>query len=295
VELIWSRDLTPARIERRFGHSTWPSLILWAFFVAPAVLILFNLREVLGALGSLPWIAWIVAGPVLALFVGLGYLLIVTTQSMVLASWRESNWVVKLAPDGLYLQLRSYLNHPFPDDGPTVVFVPFAEIASARKVVESFARGSDEDRYQAKKIWVELELCGASTGELEARLLLERNRPAPSSRILGVRVASRFQHTPVVVPRAGVVQIEWLGRSLWRALEGRVKQVEPRQVDLDAPNPRGLEGRIAALVARGEELAAVDLAREERRMSLTQARSLIGEVRLRGSKASADHSSDSRP
>ena len=158
------------------------------------------------ALAVLRW-----PSPVLAYYLAAILLLgVVILQTLVLARFRSSNWLVQAGDSGLYVQLRSYLNHRFPADDPTVVLIPYSMIRSAR-----LARGtrtipdSDSPRgvtTQPVRL-VELELAG-DTAPLAQALTDEQARCGPDWRERGGR-STRYQHHPVRLVSPTTLQMEW--------------------------------------------------------------------------------------
>jgi hypothetical protein len=262
-------------VQRTFRHSPLGALILCVVLCAPIAALFLGREGVADAARALPWPAWLVVAP-LGLLMGTILWLCVSASLWVFrAALKPTNWLVKTTREGLYVHLRSFQNHHFPSDVPTAVFLPYGAIARARRVDESYAAGSRDERTRARKRWLELELRGVDTAPLAAWLAAERARPAPSTRTLGVRSATRFHHAPVVVPRPGCVYVEWMGRALLQAIADHVDAAEPRELALDAPGARSLEARVDELIARGDSFAAVDLVREERSLSLTEAHALV--------------------
>ena len=149
--------------------------------------------------------------PVMAYYLAAVLLLgVVILQTLVLARFRSSNWLVQAGDRGLYVQLRSYLNHRFPSDDPSVVLIPFPVIRSAR-----LARGtrtipdSDSRRgvtTQSVRL-VELELAG-DTALLAQALMDEQARCGPDWRQRGGR-STRYEHHPVRMVSPTTMQLEW--------------------------------------------------------------------------------------
>ncbi len=149
--------------------------------------------------------------PVVAYYLaGVLLLGVVILQTLVLARFRSSNWLVQAGHEGLYVQLRSYLNHRFPAGDPTVAFIPYQMIRSAR-----LARGTrtipDADSrtgVTTKPIrLVQLELVG-DTAPLAQALTDERARCGPDWRERGGR-STRYQHHPVRMVSPATLQLEW--------------------------------------------------------------------------------------
>jgi len=53
---------------------------------------------------------------------------------MIAARFHPSNWLVRLGDDGLFIHFRSYLNEHLSAEDPTVVFLPYSDVRSARMV-----------------------------------------------------------------------------------------------------------------------------------------------------------------
>lgn len=285
MRFLRSDEVPSGEVVRTFRHSAIGPLMLSAFFSAPLVALVSGWATAWHFLCSLTWFAWIAAGPVLVITAGIWWICLAATRAVVYATFLPSNWLVKTTRDGLYLQLRSYQNHHFTLDVPTVAYFAFDELASVRRAVETFDVGGVDDRRRGRRTWLEFQLNGVDTAPLSAWLAAERARPAPRTRTLGVESSTRFDHTPVVVPRAGVVYVDWLGRGLLRAIGEHVATAEDSNVALDAQDQRMFETRVNELVARGEHFAAIKLARKERKLSLTEAHSLVKSVRERGASS----------
>ena len=78
-----------------------------------------------------------------------------------------------------------------------------------------------------------------------------------------------------MVPAPGVVRVERVSRALLRELGRHVELRAPKRVDLDPADGRPLETRLGELLARGERMGAIQLARQERKLSLTEAHALV--------------------
>ncbi len=103
--------------------------------------------------------------PMAVMWTGLFALFALSTSAMCRAERRPTNWLLAAAPDGVYAKFRSYLNWGIVGVDPTVVFVPWSEVAAVR--VELGQRLS-------------LELApGVDTRELASALGAERERKGP--------------------------------------------------------------------------------------------------------------------
>jgi len=225
---------------------------------------------------SVHGVAWIVAGP---LFFACGATLLLAIGGGVgafVASLSEANWFLGVARDGLYLNVRSYLNAVANDPTPTVVFVPFSEIASACKVTERWDVQRSGESTTQFSAWLELVLADVDTAPLARALEAEVARVPPERSFLGVRVRTKVLDRPVFVEQPGIVRVRWK-RGVLSALEGRVR-IEPKRKSRFGPD----EARIPDLVRRGDRMAAIAAARSRGARSLAEARRIVEEVEQRG-------------
>ncbi|MBI5433762.1 MAG: hypothetical protein HZA52_13100 [Planctomycetes bacterium] len=279
MRLLQPDQVASDAVERTFRHSPIGALVMSAFFTAPLIAIVWNWASFAHAASEVPWPAWLLLGPLALLAIAIEWLCLSASREVVHTAFLPSNWLVKTTRDGLYLQLRSYQNHHFALDAPTIAYFAFDELAGVRLVKETYDAATRNDRGRTTRKWIELAFANGDTRELEAWLAAEAKRPAPETRTLGLRARTRFGHHPAVVPRAGVLYVEALGGGMLAALAEHVRRAETTAVRLDADDQRPLEARIGELVARGDTFAAIALARAERELSLTDAHSLIERVR----------------
>jgi len=217
---------------------------------------------------------WVLGAPVGTVLSGVLLLAAQGLLEVLGATFLPTNWFLALADDGVYLHLRSYRNHRFPrDEDPTVAFLSWAEIAGARRVRERLRRELHGEPVEETQTWLELELFpGVDTAPLAARLERERRREGPERSFLGIRWRGRHVHAPVLVLRPGVVQLEWPGRRVARAIAGRVPFGGGSTRHLDGPEAGAdLDARLLGLIRRGRRIAAIELARRETGESTTAA------------------------
>lgn len=274
MRLLRASELATLQALRTFRPGrTGPTVlcaVLWSLLALP-VLARAELHRVAT---TIPWYAWVLAAPLLAVALLLGALVLHGTAEFARNAWRKSAWIAATGWDGVYLNLRSWQNAHFRDDGPTVAFVPWAELASAR-VVEEHADTGTARRAPPSRKWVALELRGVDTSELEALLHAETARPGPQRKWFGMTSRSRYHHTPVIVPMPGVVQVEWTNAAFLRELARRVPACATPQHARIADSARSVKERVAELVERGDRLTAVELARREGGLSLSEAKELV--------------------
>src|SRR5579872_5545336 len=122
MRVLRLRDVEIGPNDRLFRHARLRALIVWLAGFIAATAFLFHAY-------TAKWTPGYFFGPFLLLFVLL-------TLRMVTARFHPSNWLVRMNEVGIYLQYRSYLNYQLPVDDPSVAFLSFGEIASARLVKE---------------------------------------------------------------------------------------------------------------------------------------------------------------
>ena len=206
-----------------------------------------------------------------------GGLILLATWSVVLlflASLRATNWSVLALDTGLWLNVRSYANHHFPPETARAAFIPYAEIASARRVRERFPRIARSKRSLPDSCWLELTLVHKHTDALHAAVEEERTRLAPERKFLGITSRSRQIHTTCFVLRPGVVRVEWLGGGLLREL-GRHVRVEPT---LEYELGGEVEARAIEFLRRGDPISATQLLHVERGLGLREAKDRLAEL-----------------
>ena len=203
------------------------------------------------------------------------------------------NWLMRIAPDGLWINLRSYLNRDFAT-GATVLFVPYGEIAgvgehSVKRVERNNGRTATwTDRF------LDIHFAEPALAELRVEVAEERRRVVEGVHLGGlVTSRTRHHHVPVTIPEDDLLRIAWRGRqdfvvpSLNRVLRelaaecavveapiedvAKVEQLSSEQVDR----------LILDRVEKGDTLGAVKLLREVRGYSLKDAKNFVEELVVR--------------
>ena len=96
--------------------------------------------------------------------------------------------------------------------------------------------------------------------------------------MLGIKTRTRFNDSPVFLVRPGVLRVEWLGKAMLEALREEVEVAPDLKLDLEEVLGAEFEPRVRALCARGMQMAALDLVRRERRLSLTDAKKFVDDL-----------------
>jgi hypothetical protein len=275
------------------------SLVFCAILIGSAVLLWQQ---------GFPWFAW-GGGAVLAA------LLVPWLLYDALAKFRSTNWLLRLGPDGLWINLRSYKNRHLPE-AATVLHLPYEEIASARRHIDTWttpAHPSATTPTHWKLESLELSLAGFATKKGTGPLGAAENRgesvvpkgPVPfvvakpsgatteiAKALLNERDRRggvKGKHQAVTVPTVGVVRIAWRGHGndvvprLSRVLDElsrSVKVEEPTRTDRPhwlKLSDAELDELVAQLVRSGDDLEAGQLLIRRRGCSATEAHKLVEE------------------
>jgi len=198
MQLLPLQEVQVGRNDRVFRHARMRALIVWLVGFALAAALFF------GAYTNAKWRAGYIFGAFLLL-----YLLL--TLKFVTARFHPSNWLVRMNDFGIYVQFRSYLNGGLPYDDPSVVFLAFGEIVSARLVKERVEKpdpikpGDSETTYLR---YVELELAG-ETAPLASALADERGESAPMQKRWYGSSSTLYRDYPVAINRPPFMRIRW--------------------------------------------------------------------------------------
>jgi hypothetical protein len=236
--------------------------------------------------GAISYLVWPKAPALSYYFLALALFFILLYRKMITARFHPANWLARLTDEGMFIKFRSYLNNHFPDNEPTVVYIPHFEIRSARQVIEKQSV-SDRDPNNRRssvtkaKTFVELELAG-DTKQLAEALQRERHYAIGGSRML--KIVTRYQHLPVRLPTAEKLQIEWAvtpnAQALLNALTRHtfVRSTEETSkdfVNLDKLSRDEQEARLLELAETGDKIGAIAMARRLYAFDLTQAKQFV--------------------
>jgi hypothetical protein len=228
---------------------------------------------------------WI-SGPVL-LFVGV---MLKCFVGITIKAFRSTNWLMRIASDGLWINLRSYLNREFAP-APVVLFLPYAEIAS---VGESTVKRSERD-HDGTTVWtdryLDVRLVEPAPAELAAEISEERRRFVPGKHLAGlVTSRRRNSHVPVSLPDEQTLRLAWRSRfdfitpslkSVLRELAGHCTIDEAATKDLSDDNlltGEEVDRLILQSVETGDRFGAMKLLQTKRGYSLTEAKKFVDEL-----------------
>ena len=272
MQLMRFADVPLDKRDRKFYYSRFRAVLGTTILIAAA----------LGALGfgwrKNVWLAYYVAAVVA--------ICLLIFQRLVTARFRSTNWLVQMTDHGLYIKFRSYLNHHFPDQDPTVLFLPHSEIRSARSVTERQEVLDRDDQTNStmtktRRLLV-LELAADSTKVAEA-LDNERKRVFSKTN-QGGGANSRYHHLPVRLAPPNLLTIEWgvvpslktiLDALTRHTLVQRGEEITRDLVNLDGLTREQQESRLLELAETGDMIGAVAIARKLYSYDLTTAKTFV--------------------
>ena len=276
MRLLRLQDVEIGTNDRVFRHARVRALIVWLAGLA-ATTALF-LKAYVGK-----WPPGYLFGAFLLLFVLL-------TRRFVTARFHPSNWLVRMNEMGIYVQYRSYLNYGLPADDPSVLFLSLGEIASARLVKERVETpdpakpGATQTQYLR---YVDLELSG-DTAPLADALQAERGEDAPIGKTL---VWDQFDSLPGLSRHndgAELLRIHWDvvpgAHKFLDALRPYTVIADTVSLKQDFTHLKSLsredqQKQLRDLVARGQNITAIYVARKLYGCSLGEAKQMVDSLR----------------
>ena len=207
-------------------------------------------------------------------------LLLVAMRRFVTARFHPANWLVRTGDEGLFIHFRSYLNEHLSSEDPTVAFIPFGDIRSARLVRERLKTRNLNDSVETQYIRsVEFEL-SADPAPLGAAIAAECASPAVKEKRWYGSSSILYRDYPVLMQSPPFVRVQWQvvpgAASFLDAIRQRVPIADPIVVTEDFANLQALpreqqDDRLRQLDQRGQTNSAVYLARRLYSLDLTSA------------------------
>jgi hypothetical protein len=231
----------------------------------------------------LPW--WIKA-----IGAGFGGFVMHWLVGYVRKSWRSSNWLLRITPGGLWINLRSYLNPDLPSSR-TIVHLQLGEINQACEHVWKRAETSSDGTTTWTDRYLDIQLRDSVSAELRAEIAEERRRHVSRSHLGGI-VKSRSRHGHVAVTIVGdhTIRLAWRGRFDWvspslrhvlRELAGRITIRATTHSVLSTMEPltsEEIDSLTLRLVESGDKMGAVKLLTDRRGYGLTEAHQFVDEL-----------------
>lgn len=276
MRLLRLRDVEVSPNDRVFRHARLRALIVWLAGFAAATAFFLHAY-------TAKWPPGYFFGSFLLLF-------LLLTLRMVTARFHPSNWLVRMNETGIYVQYRSYLNYQLPADDPSVVFLSFGEIASARLIKERVETpdaakpGATQTQYLRH---IELELSGDPAPLAEA-LQAELGEQAPSEKHWYGTSSTLYRDYPVTMSAAASVRIHWDvvpgAQRFLDALRPYTVIADPVSLTQDFTHLKSLsredqQQQLRELVARGQNITATCAARKLYGCSLGEAKQMVNSLR----------------
>ena len=205
-------------------------------------------------------------------------------QKTVLARFRPSNWLVRVAEHGLFIKYRSYLNHHLAEGDSTVIYVPFREMKLTRIVRESQALPDPDTKgaTRRRRTLVEIDLKNDAPAVREALVAERMTAPPKVGRWYGWS-AGKYRHYPVVMPTARTISLDWavvprvsefLRIMAVHTPVASAKRVRDYTV-LAQVGKDEQESHLVELIESGYVIEAIRLARRLYGYDLTEAKSFV--------------------
>lgn len=170
MKLLRLREVPQREGDRLFRNASWRSL-------AMVVLLMAGITGYVAIPKPEPTDPVFIAVPAVATV-----LLLLLMAVRLAACLRPENWLLRIAPEGLYVHLRSYMNAHLPEESPTVLFLANHEVAGVclRRENRSFPGrygGTSLDRYAYVDLVVRFTRGAEDVASLAAVLREERRLP----------------------------------------------------------------------------------------------------------------------
>jgi hypothetical protein len=275
MRLLRLRDVEITPNDRAFRHPRLLALTVWLAGLAAVVAMFYHAY-------TAHWVPGYIFGPFLLLF-------LLLTLKFVTARFHPSNWLVRTNQTGLYIQYRSYLNYELPPDDPSVVFLSYGEIASARLIHErvdtpDISRQNTTQRQYLR--YVELELAG-DTQALASALGNEHGEQAPVKKRWYGSSSTLYRDYPVDITTPPFLRIRWNVTPRAKKFLEMLRPYTPVTEDIylkeDFSQLRNLDRekqqeKLRELVRRGQNMTAIYIARKLYGSSLGEAKKMIDDL-----------------
>jgi hypothetical protein len=198
--------------------------------------------------------------------------------------------LLRKGDEGLFIHFRSYLNERLSPADPTVLFLAYSEIRSARLVREHLTvlDSSNQNRTATQIIrWIELELA-IDPAPVSAALDAEDSRPGAAEKHWYGSSTSLYLDYPVQMQVPPFLRIKWQvvpgALAFLDALPEGIEIAPEVVVKADFANLKYLPAeeqkkRLRELDQRGQRIAAIYLARRTYGCSLGEATDIVNDLR----------------
>lgn len=275
MRLLLLREVEIGPNDRVFRHSRLLFPTVWLAGLAVVAAMLFKAF-------TEKWTPGYIFGPFFLLF-------LLASLRFVTARFHPSNWLVRSNTTGLYIQYRSYLNYELPPDDPSVVFLSYGEIASARLIHERVdtpdpSRQNTTQRQYLR--YIELELPG-DTRDLVSALDSEHGEQAPVKKRWYGSSSTLYRDYPADMTTPPFLRIRWnvtpRARKFLQMLRPYTVITDDVYLKEDFSQLRYLDRekqqeKLRELVRRGQNITAVYIARKLFGCGLAEANQIVNDL-----------------
>ncbi len=214
--------------------------------------------------------------------------------SSALAAFKPTNWILRAGPTGLYIKLRSYMDHRLPRSDAVILHLPRRAVRrlhsheeQARHLNPSRDDASADDDTLTRQHYLEIEAYDDVLAEVEQRLETERSLYGPTA-IKGM--TSKAKGSAISVRHGSILRVDWktkrsrLTPNIQDAMAYLSKDyvVGQGQQSSQAPirtlSQDGREARLLDLVEQGNVTDAIILARDIYGFNLTEAKAFLDDL-----------------
>jgi hypothetical protein len=208
-------------------------------------------------------------------------------------AWRSlqsTNWLLRIGPDCLLINIRSYANCDFAP-ARTVVELPVNDIKSVGDHIQNRIDHNADRNVRVTERFLDMRCSQPVAAESRAEIAEERRRYARGTAIGGlVTYSSRAGHHSVTVPEDDLIRIAWRNQCDWiipslsrtlRALQGRVSIADAVHTDNGDPEKCSadqLDQLILRLAESDDRLATIKLLKSQRGYSTNAAKEFVDDV-----------------
>jgi len=267
MQIVRDREVPFASDTTVIRGTSWGSLIAGVFLISAVagVVAFLTVTEVWGS----PWT--LVGFPIWATIMALPIHLCIRTFR---ASRRPESWALAWAADRIYIRFRSFQNHRFDPETPSVVCIPRREIAWIRAYAQKLeTQDGDGDWNGAIKVnGLQIKLKGDVDPAPLSEALVEEAKRRDHKGI-------RFNHYPLTLGDGSVLRVEV------RNPKALLKQLGPYYTtttgeDVPLKHFRDMttgekENHILDLVLAGQKIDAIKAARSVYGYDLAQAKKMV--------------------
>jgi len=197
------------------------------------------------------------------------------------------NWLLAIAPEGIYIKFRSYLNTALPETDKQVIALQFSDIQSVQIVKQTLSCPSSGGKTTTTFMtFLDIHLQNCDISILSEQLCYERSVWNENSAFGG---RTKTHDYPVSTVKPNIIRLEWRSPKAFitpginKAIASFVRQgipAEPKRRDvidftISSGDKKKMEEQILQLAEKGHVIAAIKLARKTYNYDLAEAKKFI--------------------